>query len=124
MEVVLGYNLLFEIPIDQIDCQKQALYLKLELEVHLNYPVNQNAPHSLCYVGLLLHVLDFRLVVDLSFEVVTQDFLSKFDYVLGIVCVLEITLFYYVLHMGSYSRLKHTSDIPACIVKLLLGVEF
>ena len=70
LKVLLGNYNLFKVPVNQVDSHEQALHLQFELEVDLDDPVNEDAPHPFRDVRLLLHVLHPWLVVFLYGEVV------------------------------------------------------
>lgn len=91
LQVLFGHHHLFQVPVDQVDGQKQTLYLELELEVHLDDPVNEDAPHPFGDVRLLFHILRLGLVVVFDLEVVLHDGRSEFDHVLRVGCMPDVT---------------------------------
>ena len=63
LQVFFSDDLLLQKPVNQVYSQEQRLNFELELEVHLDDPVDKNGAHPLCDVWLLIHVLNLRLII-------------------------------------------------------------
>ena len=86
LEVFLGYLYFFQVSVYQIDGQKQTFNFQLELEMHFNDPIDQNAPHPFCYMVLVIHILDLWLIILLGVHEVLHYVLCKLTDVLDIFC--------------------------------------
>ena len=60
--------------------------------MHFNYPVDKDAPHSFTDVGLMLHILYFRLIFNFSCQIVFHYVASKFNHILWIWRIVHITI--------------------------------
>ena len=60
--------------------------------MHLNNPVNKNAPHPLTNVWLVLHVFDLWLILKLSPQVVFHDVSSEFGHILRVLIGGDVAL--------------------------------
>lgn len=91
LEIFLGNLDLFQVAINQVDCQKQTLHLQFELEVDLNDPVDKYATHSFGDMVLVVHILDLRLIILLGVHEVLHNISCKFAYILHVSGVFSVT---------------------------------
>mmetsp|Transcript_5840 Transcript_5840/g.23927 ORF Transcript_5840/g.23927 Transcript_5840/m.23927 type:complete len:316 (+) Transcript_5840:400-1347(+) len=73
LEVLPGHHLLGEEAIDQVVGEEERFRHKLELQVHLNEPIDQDGAHLVVDVGLDAHVVGRNLGVGLDTEPVAED---------------------------------------------------
>lgn len=118
LEVLLGHHDLFQVPVNHVYGQEQALGLQLELEVHFNDPVDQDASHSLCDLRLVFHVLVLRLVHHFSSHEVFHNISGEFSYVLWILCVILIAFIDGLMQMHLASALEFFIYALQFLVKL------
>lgn len=93
LEIFLGNLDFFQVSVYQIYGQKQTFNLEFELKMHLDDPIDQNAPHPFCYMVLVVHILDLRLVVLLSVHEVLHYVFCKLTDILHILCSLFVAVF-------------------------------
>jgi hypothetical protein len=76
LQVLPGHALHAQVPVDEVGCQEQRLWHQLELQVHLNEPVDQNGAHLLVDVRLPRHVICWHAALNLSLTVKPVDILN------------------------------------------------
>ena len=92
LQILLGNFDFLQVSVYQVDGQEQTFNFEFELEMHFDDPIDQNAPHPFCYMVLVVHILDLRLIVLLSIHEVFHYILSKLADVLHILCSLLVAV--------------------------------
>ena len=90
--------------------------------MHFYYPVNKNATHSLRNERLILHVLEFWLILSLGFHKVIQNVRSKFSHMLRVTGLLDITILNSLDQMVLHSLQKLVIYWPHLLSELLLQI--
>lgn len=124
LQVLLGDLHLFEIPINEIDCEEQTLCFKFELKVNFDDPVDEDASHSLGDAVLVVHVLRLWLIICFRFDEMLHDILRKFTNILWISGMLIVTGLNSILKMFNASLLKLFSNVDKVVCKLILLFSF
>ncbi len=81
---------LFEISVDQVDCQEQSFWEQFELEVNINKPIYKNSSHFFIDVMLDAHIFWRSNVQLFLFQHVLTNFLSVLSYILRILNILFV----------------------------------
>lgn len=79
--------------------------------MHLNDPINKNAPHSLRDLRLVVHVLVLRLIHHFSGHEVLHYVSGEFNNILRVRSILFVTLSNCLLKMHSAPSLKIIIDL-------------
>ena len=84
--------------------------------MNLNDPVDQDAPHPLGDLWLVLHVLMLRLIVHLGRQEMLEDIRSELRHILGIISILIVA----ILHCLREMLLASPLELSIHLAKLLL----
>lgn len=87
--------------------------------MHLDYPVDQNASHSLSDLGLVIHVFVLRLIVHFSCHEMFHDVSGELSNILWVSCIFIITLVHCFLQMLFASPLEVFIDAVEVVVEPL-----
>lgn len=74
--------------------------------MYLNNPINQDTPHPLCNLWLVVHILMRWLIKHFSMHEVPQDVGSELNHILRIAFLFLVTFIHGLLHMHLHSPLE------------------
>ena len=90
---------MLKVAVNHIYSQEQRLSFELELEMNLNYPIDEDAAHSLRDLWLYIHILHLGLIVHFGFDEVLHNVFGELSHVLDIMSIFFITLLNRVYEM-------------------------
>lgn len=73
-----------QVPVNEVDGEEECLRQQSILDVDLDKPINQNLPHRLVDIILVLHVVGLWHALSLDCQAMIVDEVSMLSYVMGI----------------------------------------
>ena len=73
-----------QVPVNKVDGEEESLRQESILDVHLDKPINQNLPHRLIYIVLILHVVRLWHALSLGCQAMVVDEVSMLCHVVGV----------------------------------------